>query len=150
MLQIESDDFALSVVVVSNKKNLVETYVLADVQATRTYDLRLARFHLFRKPWITQPIRTSYLEELAPALHSNNGANGYSGSLSGRGPPSTLDDDGLSGGHVRSPSKLGARSIGGSVVAGSVTLGAYEGSRGGENGESVHFCSFTNQYCSAL
>jgi hypothetical protein len=152
MLQLESDDFALSVVVATNKTNLVETYVLADVQATRTFDLRLARFHLLRKPWIPQVIRATLPEESTPPPYIANGCNSYSGSISGKGAPSTHDDDGLGGGHVRSPSKVAARSMAGSMAPGSVTIaGGHEGSRGGETGDTVRiFILFLGQACSAL
>lgn len=127
-LQVESHDFALSVVVATNKNNLVETYVLADVQAAHTYDLRLARFHLLRKPWIPQMPRMSIPEDQTPPFLAN-GSNVH-------------DEDGLGGGHVRSPSKVGG-SARGSVAPGSVTIGGgFEGSRGDENGESVCFYYF--------
>ena len=124
---MESHDFALSVVVATNKNMRVETYVLADVQAAHTYDLRLARFHLLRKPWMPQVSRMSIPEDQTPPPFLANGS-------------STHDDDGLGGGNVRSPSKVGGSTRGGSIAPGSVTIGGgFEGSRGGENSESVRF-----------
>lgn len=112
---------------VTNKKNLVETYVLADVQATHTYDLRLARFHLLRKPWMPQVTRScmGIPEDLTPPPFLANASSSH-------------DEDGLGGGHGKTPSKVGGSARGGSAAPGSVTVGGgYEGSRGGENGESV-------------
>lgn len=133
-LQVESTDFALSVVVAVNKNKRIETFILADVQSAHTYDLRLARFHLLRKPWMGQATCNSIPEEAPPA----------NGGLNGRMPSIPQDEEVSGGAHFppRSPSKVGASGRGGSVAQGSVTMGGgYEGSRGGENGESVRTCT---------
>jgi hypothetical protein len=62
---IEGHGFALSVCV-SDNADVYETYVSWDARAVETYDLRLARFHLLRQPWLPGSNAASPATEMPP------------------------------------------------------------------------------------
>jgi hypothetical protein len=129
-LQIESQDFALSVVSVRNR-GLVETFVLGDVQGCHTYDLRLARFHLLRRAWTPDSL-TALTEDRDVPLTTNG---------------HTHPDDSPA---PRSSTSRGVYGLNGMGLRASATSGvpasythALEGSRVGENQESVRIAAST-------
>lgn len=93
LLQVDVSNFALSVLV-TEKHNQIETFVLGDTQACHTYDLRLARFHLLYEPWAQGPAAVSGVERqssarealteprsLPPSVSNLRSASGLHGAL---------------------------------------------------------------------